>query len=132
MRPILQTILDKFLPNYELMFYSGRGMFGKECLGISLKRNDTLGKFFSELLYVVMTKEFEDKLEVIHELQEAFRSMETDSLGMGMVVYFPHTEYYDDEPPQSERGYDSSADSEEGDDSPPSDEYYDLLPVTKK
>lgn len=64
--------------------YSGRGMYGKTCLGVSV---DSLGAFFATVLKCVRG---EDDTQAI---QKAFAGMATDSMGRGVVVYFPSVHF---------------------------------------
>lgn len=66
--------------------YSGRGMYGNKCLGFNV---DDLNTFLSELFYSIDA----DHVQYPDELAEAFQGMKTDSMGMGMVIYFPHIEF---------------------------------------
>lgn len=79
----LQNLLESLEMNCSS--YSGRGMMGKHCLSVDL-RDCTLGNFFATILSEV---DDNDKDEVA----EAFEDMKTDSLGKGMVVYFPKVTY---------------------------------------
>ena len=64
--------------------YSGRGMYGKSCLGV---RVSNLGQFMSQ----VLTGQVDLEIDVadIQDLAEAFEGMKTDSLGLDMICYFP-------------------------------------------
>ena len=84
----------------ETRSYSGRGMYGKECLGVSIDRGG-LGNFIADVLENLDT----DRVE---EIAEAFRHLSTDSLGLGMIAYFPGVPYNgsssDDEDEDSDEG----------------------------
>ena len=73
--------------------YSGRGMYGDECLAFTTDRYTSLGKVFAEILFRV-TK-FADT--EVNEIAACFRGIQSDSMGMGMVYYFPDVEYVDNE-----------------------------------
>ena len=71
---------------YECSAYSGRGMSGEECLSITLDDDDRMGRFFADVVGAVLPDE---KVDVAL----AFCRMRTDSLGRGIVVYFPGVKF---------------------------------------
>lgn len=82
-RHTLQEMFDG--SEHEPQPYSGRFMYGKECLSF---RVSDLGEFLSDIFYALENSDYD-----ISALGEAFRHMKTDSLGMDMVVYFPRIPY---------------------------------------
>lgn len=62
--------------------YSGRGMYGRCCLGVDLYQGQSLGS----LIAVLITEVDEDDRE---DVAEAVQGMLTDSMGLGSIVYFP-------------------------------------------
>lgn len=91
--------------NIETRSYSGRSMYGKECLGVDIGRS-SLGSFIAD---VIEGMESQVGAENREEIAEAFRSMSTDSMGLGMIVYFPSVPYEGE-------GSEDSDDDEEDDD----------------
>ena len=83
------------------MPYSGRGMYGKECLAIELEGSPFV--CISELL----AEATEDEILLV---QKALRSAQTDSLGRGKVFYFTEVEWVDadadEEEPVDSHDYD--------------------------
>lgn len=73
---LIQLIEDA---GYEAQSYSGRGMYGKECVGVDVD-DDT--EFAVD---VMATAEPEDK-ETVRALLKA---SSVDQLGKGYIVYFP-------------------------------------------
>jgi hypothetical protein len=78
---------------YETRSYSGRVMFGKKCLGITLDRDQSMGELMGDIMNSFAghaakgsTYKLADALEVA---AKAFRDMRTDSMGLGTIVYFP-------------------------------------------
>lgn len=71
---------------YECRSYSGRGMYGKDCLGVEV---EDLGKFIGEVFYEVAGREE----GICEEMGDLFRSMRTDNMGEDIIVYFPDTPY---------------------------------------
>lgn len=70
--------------------YSGRGMYGATCLGVST--DDTIGKFVADAI---------DQAELfdvdLTALAWVFRRMRSDSLGLGSILYFPGVAYVGDD-----------------------------------
>ena len=77
----------------ECRSYSGRAMYGRQCLGVEV---DSLGELFVSVLEGV---EGEDDTQ---DLQRAFRDMRTDSMGLGVVVYFPSVPFVGDDEEEDE------------------------------
>lgn len=84
----LQNLIE--LASYEARSYSGRAMYGKECIAVDLEGTSPF-EFFADLLRYA--EEDSDR----ECLEEALRSAKTDSMGRGQVVYFPDTEYFDED-----------------------------------
>lgn len=82
---VLQEILEG---EFEVRSYSGRGMYGRECLGVDVGRGE-----LGELLAVVVENVEEDDR---YEVAQVLRGMATDSMGLGMIVYFPGVPFFDD------------------------------------
>lgn len=83
----LQNLIE--LASYEARSYSGRAMYGKECIAVDL--DGSAFEFFADLLHYA--EEDSDR----ECLEEALRAARTDQMGRGTVVYFPGTEYFDDD-----------------------------------
>jgi hypothetical protein len=77
-----QQILEA--AGYETSAYSGRGMQGRECLGVDLPAgaDRDLGRMLAEVIGAMGPGENDI-------VAGAFRRMRTDALGCGSVVYFP-------------------------------------------
>jgi hypothetical protein len=76
----IDTIQDLIsdIDGAELRSYSGRGMYGKQCLGIDM---DSMADAFRFALMV------EDE-----DLTVALSNPCFDSMGLGIIVYFPNVE----------------------------------------
>lgn len=85
--------LQELLESAEVGFrsYSGRGMGGKECLGVTIRSPHGLGEFISD---VIQGLEFLG--EETSDVADAFRTMVTDSMGLGMIVYFPDVPFVEE------------------------------------
>lgn len=76
----IETIQDLIsdIDGAELRSYSGRGMYGKQCLGIDM---DSMSDAFRFALMV------QDE-----DLSVALSNPCFDSMGLGIIVYFPNVE----------------------------------------
>ena len=86
----MQMILENSgTDEFEARSYSGRCMYGETCLGVTTGGGN-LGRLFA----LIVESADEDNRE---ELGETLRSMATDSMGRGTIVYFPGTPYVGEE-----------------------------------
>ena len=76
----LQEIFEK--AEIETRSYSGRGMYGAQCLAVAV---DDLGALFSAVVESIRSK----GPEAHDVVSKAFQGMNTDQLGRGLIVYFP-------------------------------------------
>lgn len=79
---------------FDTRSYSGRGMFGKECLGIEF---NCLEDAFGAVSQVSVDL-FETFDRCPSDIQEMFSNVKSDSLGRGVILYFPDVHYGDEEP----------------------------------
>jgi hypothetical protein len=93
----------------ETRSYSGRGMYGRNCLGID--SDSDLGLLVSAMLeYVTDSLEDDDLHDAVRTIADAFRDMRTDSMGLGIIVYFPkikwqHEDVINEQGIRDERGF---------------------------
>ncbi len=85
--------------------YSGRGMYGKVCLGVEVDGDETIGRFvsavFFEISYLLRNVEDNDDPELakvgvhnlLDEASEAFNTFQKDKMGLGQIFYFPDVKY---------------------------------------
>ena len=71
--------------------YSGRGMFGKECVGVSC---DSASKFSADVAEYLLDN---PDTEGAHEVLQLLRKGRTDTLGKGQIFYFPSVPYVREE-----------------------------------
>lgn len=94
----LQTVIEN--AGHDCRSYSGRGMYGKYCLGVVVSN---IGEFFSNVADMLVQRACEDGENhgtVANEVDDAvsaLRRMKTDSMGRDMIVYFPGITYDADE-----------------------------------
>lgn len=95
MKHELQRIIED--GEFNCRSYSGRGMYGKSCLGveIDLNHDSSLGSLMASIVYLTT----EDCQE---EVAEGLKRLRMDSLGLGQIVYFPGIPYSEDEPESDE------------------------------
>lgn len=67
--------------------YSGRGMYGKTCLGVVTEN-------LAELIAALIEGTNDDERK---EVAEAIRTMQMDSFGRDTIVYFPKIQFQEDE-----------------------------------
>lgn len=107
-------------PAIQARSYSGRGMFGKTCLGFYVAQNVGLlgfaGSVLSGLGEEIYSGEGEDTeydddryISCVKEFSDMLQNAQWDNLGLGIVVYFPNVDW--------KNSYESDASSEEEDDS---------------
>lgn len=80
---ILQDIIKD---TYKVTEYSGRGMFGKTCLGVQIEGMNKLGSLLATIIGKI---DDSNRVAVVEEIC----SITTDSLGKGIIVYFPRVEF---------------------------------------
>lgn len=89
----LQDLLEE--AGHECRSYSGRAMYGKECLGVDTERS--LGTLIADVMEaMVSTVDMEDG-HTVSACADAFRQMKTDSMGLGTIVYFPGVPFVADD-----------------------------------
>jgi hypothetical protein len=94
MKHIIQDLCEAIVDSEDVRSYSGRGMYGEKCLGVVVKNPN---QFLFEL--GVRVGEFKasqrlDMKELDCDIPKRLR-IETDNMGMDMIVYFPKIQYVD-------------------------------------
>jgi hypothetical protein len=79
---------------YECRSYSGRSMYGKTCLGVEV---DNLGEFFANIISALTDDVTSDNSTTTAAVIEAFGNMKTDSMGLGVIIYFPDVKFKHEE-----------------------------------
>jgi len=81
---------------FEVQSYSGRGMYGKQCLALTVDREDSVSQVFAELLdQATELNDLDDMRHMVEVIKEGMKAAKTDSLGRDQVLYFPNVEYVD-------------------------------------
>ena len=73
---------------YETRSYSGRGMYGKSCLGFVVENGDLSKGWVANL--IEWAAEHPDEGFIIAGDVAGYR---TDSMGLGQIIYFPQVPY---------------------------------------
>lgn len=76
--------------------YSGRGMYGKQCVGFPLTGPSRADAFKAAIEIVAQAAAGEDA-EKIFRVLVALRRVATDDLGLGAIIYFPRLAWKDAE-----------------------------------
>jgi len=84
---ILQELLEN--GNFECRSYSGRGMYGKECLGVVCKNERQV---ISKIIEALANESINDHFDV----SDAFSEFYKDNLGSNTIVYFPGIKFVDE------------------------------------
>ena len=92
----LQKLIEGSDEDFKVRSYSGRGMFGKRCLGIEVDREYSLGDVFAAILEAIANDDCVLNEQGLEEAAEAFRNMSSDNMGLGMIYYFPNVPYSDE------------------------------------
>jgi hypothetical protein len=75
----------------EVIEYSGRGMYGRTCLGIIAKDADRLLALVEDALYrVIPLLDGDEQCDAEELLSALLYGRDFDSMGLSDVVYWPH------------------------------------------
>lgn len=71
--------------------YSGRFMYGAECVGVTLKAGEDLafGAELADAAAEELGQDLDQCLEVINEVSIVMGEARVDDMGRGVIVYFP-------------------------------------------
>ena len=102
---LLKTLIEA--AGYEAYSYSGRGMFGRQCVGLTCSDVNTA---IADLFEACMGQDMEEDAladehvksvsQVMEEhsaLCDALRSSAQDSMGLDKVLYFKSVEWQDEQ-----------------------------------
>lgn len=73
---------------YDVQRYSGRGMNGKTCPGITVDPHEVIA-------FVAETVGYEENEDTREDLVMAFSRMHQDNMGLDIICYFPQLLYVD-------------------------------------
>lgn len=69
--------------------YSGRGMYGDSCASITFNNYPEIAVFTFHLALVAEEQDTEDGTDWADRAASFVRCMRTDTMGLGVVAYFP-------------------------------------------
>jgi hypothetical protein len=91
----LQELLERM--GVETRSYSGRFMYGKECLAVTLDRDESPYRLMGDIMQDLCEQTIElcdAKQDVDHsDILRAIKNTKMDSLGTGTILYWPTTPY---------------------------------------
>ena len=87
--PLQQAIEDA---GFECREYSGRGMYGKQCLAVDIDRGSSIGDMVAGIL-----ESRDGDEDDTAEIADGFRSLQSDAMGLGIIYYFPVVPYVSEE-----------------------------------
>lgn len=90
----------------DVRSYSGRGMYGRECLGVDIDR----GSSFLDKLADVLESATEDEIQTI---ADGIRDSRQDTMGLGSIIYWPNVKWEDD--PSEDEEEDNNEDEADDD-----------------
>jgi hypothetical protein len=94
--------------DYRAQSYSGRAMYGKNCVGVRIRRDKSVFEFVADLLETVDAhSDGEDELsDNISEVASVLRRARTDGMGLDTILYFPRIEWEGDNTDEEPDDYD--------------------------
>lgn len=93
--------------------YSGRGMYGKKCVGVVVSdQQEFLGNFTYELLQITNT------LNDLRDLPDFFKEMKSDNMGHDVILYWERFSWDEEEEDEDDEDNDDEdfVDDEDNDD----------------
>lgn len=102
MKHAIQELLE--VSELTVRSYSGRGMFGKTCLGVETNSFEEVSAALFFQLAEVTNLPFASEVwfteETMKEISAGLLGAKTDSLGKRMIVYFPNIPFVDSSLPE--------------------------------
>lgn len=88
---------------YDTRSYSGRAMYGANCLAFTIERGDSEMSATAQVMRVAAEVLIDNDVE---DTADAFMNAQSDSMGLGTVIYFPDIEWTDGESEPEQDGED--------------------------
>ena len=99
---LLKALIEE--AGYEAYSYSGRGMFGRKCVGLTCPDvNTAIADLFEAVFDADVEdvaneeEEYEARMSAHNALCEAIRKSASDSMGYDKVLYFKSVGWQDDD-----------------------------------
>jgi hypothetical protein len=82
---------------FETRWYSGRGMYGRECLGVEVERVTDLADLVVQVMEMAR-----DQGDVSDDVGEHLTRVSFDQMGLGVIFYWPEVPFvgYTEEDPE--------------------------------
>jgi hypothetical protein len=103
LQSLLMQVRDSAQFDVDVRSYSGRGMYGENCLGVTISPGE-MGQFIARLMEAQHLLDTEEGDEEVKETEweavaKGLRRWTQDSMGRGTIIYFPGVPFvdYDDE-----------------------------------
>lgn len=93
----LQSLLDN--ADVATRSYSGRAMYGRNCLGVV---TDDLGAFMESLGEALLEQGDDLNRDERFEITQGLKSARWDNMGTDIIVYFPGVKYTDEDDDDSD------------------------------
>lgn len=105
----LQEIVED--AGFETQSYSGRGMYGKKCLSFNLESGENEFDVFLSISESIQSyvESHDDGLE-LEDITPHFMGAKSDSMGLGIVIYFPEIEWEEIEDQEEDEHFDIEED----------------------
>jgi len=84
--------------------YSGRGMFGATCLGITTDQYTSPSGVIKDLIVAFVEQNHENKnfIQEFRQFTDYLNDPRSDSMGRGTVTYFPDIDWVDEDEDEDE------------------------------
>lgn len=82
-----------YYAGYDPRAYSGRAMYGRDCLAVTVTGSNYLGHLIACVIGVMFDSTWGHTYADIEAVKSAFKKMRTDNLGNDMIVYFPGVQF---------------------------------------
>ena len=95
MKSLAQYIKDKceYLETASFRSnYSGRGMYGKSCVGISGSTSEC-----NDIITDIIIDMYDDKYDDFRNAVKTLLSYSTDNMGYGIIMYWPDLQFEDED-----------------------------------
>lgn len=73
--------------------YSGRGMYGRRCIAVNFEKDGELPEFALRLAYSLYYEGSLHIAEMLTDLASIFKGTKVDSMGRGIVAYWPDLDW---------------------------------------
>lgn len=103
----------------EVYSYSGRGMYGRNCLGFYADGSiaQEMAQLSTDIVNycydILEGNDAEEMLDSIERFLDLMAEAKTDNMGQGTVIYFPNIEWEEDEDDEDDEESDNEDEEED-------------------